>query len=86
MNHRPMGSLLLSKAIVGVINYKTAEGLSPHTIDSHQEIISYISRLHNDPHCYSGITQPLSKNLFDTQSFVSTYSDIPWLNYNERSR
>jgi hypothetical protein len=28
MNHRPLGSLLLSKAIVGFINYKTAEGLS----------------------------------------------------------
>jgi integrase/recombinase XerD len=35
MNHRPLGSLLLSKAIVGFINYKTAEGLSQRTIESY---------------------------------------------------
>ncbi len=28
MNHSPSGSLLLSKAIPGFINYKTAEGLA----------------------------------------------------------
>jgi integrase/recombinase XerD len=36
MNHRPLGSLLLSKAIVGFINYKSAEGLSQRTIESYE--------------------------------------------------
>jgi hypothetical protein len=34
MNHSPSGSLFLSKAIPGFINYKTAEGLALRTIDS----------------------------------------------------
>ncbi len=34
MNHSPSGSLLLSKAIPGFINYKTAEGLALRTIAS----------------------------------------------------
>ncbi len=36
MNHRPSGSLPVSKAIVGFLNFKTAEGLSDRTIDSYQ--------------------------------------------------
>jgi integrase/recombinase XerD len=36
MNHRPSGSLVLSKAIQGFISFKTAEGLSDRTIDSYQ--------------------------------------------------
>jgi len=39
MNHTPSGSLLLSKAIPGFINYKTAEGLSPRTIDSYERLL-----------------------------------------------
>jgi len=31
MNHPPSGSLFLSKAIPGFINYKTAEGLALRT-------------------------------------------------------
>ena len=33
MNRRPPG-LLLSKCITGFLQYKTAEGLSPNTLDS----------------------------------------------------
>jgi len=40
MNHTPSGSLLLSKAIPGFINYKTAEGLSPRTIDSYERLLT----------------------------------------------
>jgi integrase/recombinase XerD len=40
MNHKPSGSLLLSKAIPGFINYKTAEGLSLRTIDSHERMLN----------------------------------------------
>jgi integrase/recombinase XerD len=40
MNHRPLGSLLLSKAIVGFINYKSAEGLSQRTIDSYECLLN----------------------------------------------
>ena len=32
MNRRPSGSLLLSKAIAGFLQYKAAEGLSPNTL------------------------------------------------------
>ncbi len=34
MNRRPSGSLLLSRAITGFLQYKAAEGLSPNTIHS----------------------------------------------------
>jgi len=40
MNHSPSGSLLLSKAIPGFINYKTAEGLALRTIDSHERLLN----------------------------------------------
>ncbi len=40
MNHRSSGSLLLSKAIQGFINYKTAEGLSQRTIYSHERLLN----------------------------------------------
>lgn len=36
MNRRPSGSLLLSKAITGFIQYKAAEGLSPNTLTSYE--------------------------------------------------
>ncbi|MCG2786890.1 MAG: tyrosine-type recombinase/integrase [Anaerolineae bacterium] len=36
MNHRPPGSLPVSKAIVGFLSFKTAEGLADRTIDSYQ--------------------------------------------------
>ena len=39
MNRKPSGSLTLSKAIEGFLNYKTAEGLSPRTIDSHERLL-----------------------------------------------
>jgi hypothetical protein len=37
MNCRPSGSLLLSKAIGGFIQYKAAEGLSPTTLRSYED-------------------------------------------------
>jgi len=40
MNHSPSGSLLLSKAIPGFINYITAEGLALRTIDSHERLLN----------------------------------------------
>jgi hypothetical protein len=40
MNHPPSGSLFLSKAIPGFINYKTAEGLTLRTIDSHERLLN----------------------------------------------
>jgi hypothetical protein len=40
MNHSPSGSLLLSKAIPGFINYKTAEGLALRTNDSHERLLN----------------------------------------------
>lgn len=36
MNHRPPGLLPVSKAIVGFLSFKTAEGLADRTIDSYQ--------------------------------------------------
>ncbi len=36
MNRRPSGSLSLSKAIIGFLQYKTAEGLSPNTLHSYE--------------------------------------------------
>ena len=36
MNRRPSGSLSLSKAITGFLQYKAAEGLSPNTLHSYQ--------------------------------------------------
>ncbi len=36
MNRRPSGSLLLSKAISGFLQYKAAEGLSPNTLRSYE--------------------------------------------------
>jgi len=40
MNRKPSGSLSLSKAIPGFLNYKTAEGLSQRTIDSHERLLN----------------------------------------------
>ena len=40
MNQRPSGSLMLSQAVAGFINYKNAEGLSARTIDSHERILA----------------------------------------------
>ena len=36
MNRRSQGSLPLSKAIAGFLQYKAAEGLSPNTLQSYQ--------------------------------------------------
>ena len=36
MNRRPSGSLSLSKAIIGFLQYKAAEGLSPTTLHSYE--------------------------------------------------
>ncbi len=35
MNRRPTGSLSLAKAIMGFLQYKVAEGLSPNTLQSY---------------------------------------------------
>jgi integrase/recombinase XerD len=39
MNHRSSGSLVLSKAITGFINYKTAEGLTFRSVDSYERVL-----------------------------------------------
>jgi len=36
MNRKSLGSLPLSKAIAGFLQYKAAEGLSPNTLQSYQ--------------------------------------------------
>ena len=51
MNRRPPGSLSLSKAIAGFLQYKAAEGLSPNTLQSYQrrsQIVAGICRRHSD--------------------------------------
>jgi hypothetical protein len=40
MNYSPSGSFVLSKAIPGFINYKTAEGLALRMIDSIDRLLS----------------------------------------------
>ena len=40
MNHKPSGSLILSKAIPFFLNYKTAEGLAERTIDSYERTLN----------------------------------------------
>jgi len=40
MNRRSEGSMLISKAITGFVNYKLAEGLSQRTVDSYQRTLS----------------------------------------------
>ena len=37
MNRRPTGSLSLSKAISGFLQYKAAEGLSPNTLNRYRD-------------------------------------------------
>ena len=39
MNQRPSGSLVLSKALTGFLNFKSAEGLSVRTIDSYERLL-----------------------------------------------
>jgi integrase/recombinase XerD len=39
MNHRSSGSLVLTKAITGFINYKTAEGLTFRSVDSYRRAL-----------------------------------------------
>ncbi len=39
MNHRSSGSLVLTKAITGFINYKTAEGLTFSSVDSYRRAL-----------------------------------------------
>ncbi len=39
MNHSPSGSLLLSKAIIGFSNYKTAEGLTDRSVDAYKRAL-----------------------------------------------
>jgi len=60
MNHTPSGSLFLSKAIQGFINYKIAEGLSQRTIDSYERLLNNWMRNDYVPRRYSGKTHPLS--------------------------
>ena len=40
MNHRPSGSMSISKAIVGFVNHKYAEGLTKQSIDSYERILN----------------------------------------------
>lgn len=40
MNRRSSGSLAISKAITGFVNYKLAEGLSQRTVDSYERILA----------------------------------------------
>ncbi len=39
MNRSPSGSLILTKAIQGFVNYKMAEGLSDRSVDSYERIL-----------------------------------------------
>jgi len=39
MNRRSSGSLMLSEAIQGFINYKSAEGLTERTLESHERLL-----------------------------------------------
>jgi integrase/recombinase XerD len=39
MNHSSPGSLALNKAILGFLNYKTAEGLTDRSVDSYKRIL-----------------------------------------------
>jgi len=39
MNRNPSGSLVLSKALVGYLYYKTAEGLSDRSLESYERIL-----------------------------------------------
>lgn len=41
MNRRSSGSLCISKAINGFVNYKLAEGLSQRTVDSYERILAH---------------------------------------------
>jgi integrase/recombinase XerD len=39
MNHSSPGSLALHKAIIGFLNYKTAEGLTGRSVDSYKRLL-----------------------------------------------
>ncbi len=39
MNHNPSGSLVLSKALIGFLYSKTAEGLSDRSLESYERIL-----------------------------------------------
>ena len=39
MNHSSPGSLALNKAIIGFLNYKTAEGLTDRSVDSYKRVL-----------------------------------------------
>jgi len=41
MNHRPLNSLPLGKAITGFVNYETAEALSERSVDSYKRILEH---------------------------------------------
>ena len=47
MNRRPSGSLLLSKAITGFLQYKAAEGLSPSTLRSYEQDLEVVAGIHD---------------------------------------
>jgi integrase/recombinase XerD len=48
MNHRPSGSLPVSKAIEGFLNFKAAEGLSDRTLDSYRRQLQKWLEYHGD--------------------------------------
>ena len=39
MNRKPSGSMPLSKAVVGFVNHKLAEGLTERSIDSYERTL-----------------------------------------------
>jgi integrase/recombinase XerD len=48
MNHSPLSSFSLNQAITGFLIYKSAEGLTPRSIDSYQRILDKWRDYHGD--------------------------------------
>jgi integrase/recombinase XerD len=48
MNHSPLSSFSLNQAITGFLIYKSAEGLTPRSIDSYQRILEKWCDYHGD--------------------------------------
>ncbi len=61
MNRRPSGSLLLSRAIPGFLQYKATEGLSPNTLQSYQRDLKLWLEYAGDIPLYQITTPSLSR-------------------------
>jgi integrase/recombinase XerD len=63
MKHNPVGSMVLSKALVGFLNHKIAEGLSPRTTESYRIIIEKYIAYGGDRSVSSVTNQDVTKYL-----------------------